>query len=290
MDNRPIGVFDSGIGGLTVLYELVKFFPSEDFVYLGDNACVPYGEKSDEEVFNLASGNVDKLFSLGVKAVVIACNTASALLRKKINKNGLFFMGTDNDDLKKYKGDGAFFGTPVTVKNILKNADKETLNKVDFYSLDGLSACIENNPFTADGKSVIVEALQRSNVKKDSEKKSTEIGERFDSVDFTNSKLHEEFFSENGVFRVPADHRIFEFKKYDFLYLGCTHYLFLKDIFKGLFGVETAYDGIRKTTQILNNYLEKCGLFGNNVQTVNFVGEWANKNASVFARYVERNS
>ncbi len=76
-DNRPIGVFDSGIGGITVLRELAKTFPAESFIYLGDTARLPYGSKSAETVRKYLLQNMQFLISRNVKALVIACNTAS---------------------------------------------------------------------------------------------------------------------------------------------------------------------------------------------------------------------
>ncbi|HUG72206.1 MAG TPA: glutamate racemase [Steroidobacteraceae bacterium] len=74
----PIGVFDSGIGGLTVLRALVKRLPGEDFIYLGDTARLPYGTKTAATVERYAQQAVFALVRRGVKAVVVACNTASA--------------------------------------------------------------------------------------------------------------------------------------------------------------------------------------------------------------------
>lgn len=76
-DTRPIGVFDSGIGGLTVLRELVSRFPNENFVYLGDTARLPYGTKSAATVRKYSEQNMKFLVSKNVKAIVVACNTAS---------------------------------------------------------------------------------------------------------------------------------------------------------------------------------------------------------------------
>ncbi|AGH95347.1 glutamate racemase [Pseudobdellovibrio exovorus] len=76
-DNRPIGVFDSGIGGITVLRELVKAFPNESFLYLGDTARLPYGSKSGDTVKQYSQQNMKFLASRDVKAIVVACNTAS---------------------------------------------------------------------------------------------------------------------------------------------------------------------------------------------------------------------
>jgi len=75
---RPIGVFDSGMGGLTVLRSLHERLPSEDIIYFGDTARVPYGTKGEKTVRAFASQDAGLLVSLGVKMVVVACNTASA--------------------------------------------------------------------------------------------------------------------------------------------------------------------------------------------------------------------
>ncbi|MFM8456416.1 MAG: glutamate racemase, partial [Ignavibacteria bacterium] len=76
---QPIGVFDSGVGGLTVLKHLIHSMPGEEFVYLGDTARVPYGNKSQDTIRHYTRQCVNFLLSLDVKAIVIACNTASAL-------------------------------------------------------------------------------------------------------------------------------------------------------------------------------------------------------------------
>jgi glutamate racemase len=77
MDPRPIGVFDSGLGGLTVLRVLRERFPNENFVYLGDTARLPYGSKSPETIRRYSLQNLNYLVRCGVKAVVVACNSAS---------------------------------------------------------------------------------------------------------------------------------------------------------------------------------------------------------------------
>lgn len=78
-DNRPIGVFDSGLGGLTVVAALRRSLPDEDIVYLGDTARVPYGDKSVECIIRFAKEDLRFLLGKGVKAVVAACNTVSAV-------------------------------------------------------------------------------------------------------------------------------------------------------------------------------------------------------------------
>lgn len=78
-DRRPIGVFDSGVGGLTVVAALRQVLPDESLLYLGDTARLPYGTKSPTTVMRYTDANVGFLLARGVKAVVVACNTASAL-------------------------------------------------------------------------------------------------------------------------------------------------------------------------------------------------------------------
>lgn len=75
----PIGVFDSGVGGVSVLGELVRTLPCEDFLYFGDTAHAPYGTRPREEVLGYCDDVMERLLSQGVKAVVIACNTATSV-------------------------------------------------------------------------------------------------------------------------------------------------------------------------------------------------------------------
>ena len=75
----PIGVFDSGVGGLTVAREIMRHLPNENIVYFGDTARVPYGSKSKDNIIRYSRQIVNFLKTQGVKAIVIACNTASAL-------------------------------------------------------------------------------------------------------------------------------------------------------------------------------------------------------------------
>ena len=75
----PIGIFDSGIGGLTVLKELMNLIPDENMVYLGDTARVPYGIRSPETIIKYSTSNVNFLLKHNVKMIVIGCNTASAV-------------------------------------------------------------------------------------------------------------------------------------------------------------------------------------------------------------------
>ena len=85
-DPRPIGLFDSGVGGLTVLREVLRRLPGESTLYLGDNARAPYGPRSDEEVRRFSLECLAALAARDVKAIVVACNTASAVALPELRR------------------------------------------------------------------------------------------------------------------------------------------------------------------------------------------------------------
>lgn len=93
MDNElssgPIGVFDSGYGGLTILHQVRSVLPQYDYLYLGDNARAPYGPRSFDVVYQFTHEAVVKLFSMGCHLVILACNTASAKALRTIQQNDL---------------------------------------------------------------------------------------------------------------------------------------------------------------------------------------------------------
>ncbi len=78
MDRRPIGMFDSGVGGMTVFKELISTLPNEDVIYIGDTASFPYGSKSKETIIYLSKKQIENLIKKGVKLIVIACGTATS--------------------------------------------------------------------------------------------------------------------------------------------------------------------------------------------------------------------
>ena len=99
-ETGPIGIFDSGYGGLTVFKEIAKVLPQYDYLYLGDNARVPYGTRSFETVYRYTWECVQHLFSMGCRLVILACNTASAKALRSIQQNNL----TQLPDLRRVLG------------------------------------------------------------------------------------------------------------------------------------------------------------------------------------------
>lgn len=154
MNNNKIGMFDSGIGGLTVLKELRKMLPNEDYIYYADSKNNPYGEKSDKELMNIVTGIVDFLISKDVKIIVIACNTATTRCIKRLRKMypEMIFVGTE--PAIKVACDKNFkntlvMATPGTVKServhelITKNKRKD--QKITLLSCKGLADAIESH-------------------------------------------------------------------------------------------------------------------------------------------------
>ena len=86
MDNRPIGIFDSGMGGIAVLKVAKDILCHENFIYFGDNKNAPYGIKTKEEIFDLSKACVDFLIEKNVKAILIACNTATGVSVKRLRE------------------------------------------------------------------------------------------------------------------------------------------------------------------------------------------------------------
>ncbi|MEP6626703.1 MAG: glutamate racemase [Ginsengibacter sp.] len=110
----PIGIFDSGYGGLTVIKEIEALLPQYDFIYLGDNARAPYGSRSFETVYEYTLGCVEWLFKQGCPLIVLACNTASAKALRTIQQK----------DLPKYDDDRRVLGVIRPTAEIIGNYTK----------------------------------------------------------------------------------------------------------------------------------------------------------------------
>jgi len=129
LTRHPIGIFDSGYGGLTILREIIKYFPEYDFIYAGDNARSPYGTRSFETVYRYTLEAVRWLFDQGCELVLIACNTASAKALRTIQQKDLPQIAPDRRVLGVIRpvteiigqytktGNIGIFATPGTVRS-----------------------------------------------------------------------------------------------------------------------------------------------------------------------------
>lgn len=192
-DTRPIGVFDSGLGGLTVVKALQKLLPSESIVYFGDTARVPYGNKSKELIIEYSNEITNFLIKNDAKLIVVACNTASALALDTLKKNvSVPVLGVINPGARE--------------------ATKATLNK--HIGIIGTVATVNSgayeNAICDIDKSIII---------------SAQACPLF-------VPLAEEGWLEGDVVEKIAAHYLTPLneKEIDTLILGCTHYPLLKNV------------------------------------------------------------
>jgi glutamate racemase len=150
---RPIGVFDSGIGGLTVVREIRKILPEESIVYFGDSARVPYGTKSKETIIRFAKEDIEFLRNFDIKIIVSACFTVSSNALEELKKKldipiiGMIDPGVDALLDKSCKKVGVI-GTNATIESgAFKQKLESKLNNVDIYS----AACPLFVPLSEEG-------------------------------------------------------------------------------------------------------------------------------------------
>lgn len=123
MDKRPIGIFDSGVGGLTVMREVMEQLPYENIVYLGDTARIPYGSKSEQAIKKYSYQCSAFLKSKNVKTIVIACNTASSIALEHLNDNfdialiGVIEPGARSASRVSKNGKIGVIGTTATINS-----------------------------------------------------------------------------------------------------------------------------------------------------------------------------
>ncbi len=119
-DSRPVGIMDSGVGGLTVLKETKALLPDEDFLYFGDSARMPYGEKSESEILTVAEESIALLENKGAKVVVLACNTVSSLidrLRSRVPLISIVDAGCAALTRNRAEGKVGLLATTATVRS-----------------------------------------------------------------------------------------------------------------------------------------------------------------------------
>lgn len=225
--NLPIGIFDSGVGGLTVYRALHNRLPNEHFVYLGDTARVPYGTKSMATVERYALENSQFLASVGIKLLVVACNTASALALPKIRERiGIDVVGVI--------GPGARKAVEMTKANA-----KPRIGVI------ATEATVSSNAYA--------EAIRRA----------SSLAEVTQAACPLFVPLAEEnWINETETFSIAAKHlkRIVEFRP-DALVLGCTHYPILSEVIQRTVGANVKLiDSGEATAEEVEKLLIEKGL------------------------------
>jgi len=195
MDKRAIGVFDSGLGGITVLNKLRDCLPHEDYIYLADTKRAPYGEKSPEEILSFSQEIIEYFLDLDVKAIVIACNTASsygyAYLKENYDLPIISVLEGGVDSVRDGDQNILVLATEATVKS---SSYKKALEKLGVDKKVDQLAC-----------PLIVPMIEKGELDRDKEKKVLKT--YLDQVDE---------------------------KKLDTVILGCTHYPIWKRHFEEL--------------------------------------------------------
>ena len=238
-DPRPIGVFDSGVGGLTVLREILRRTPHESLTYLGDNARAPYGTRPDAEVRRFSIECLDRLVDGDVKALVVACNTSTAVAlgeyrrRYDIPVLGVIRPGAQAAALATRTRRVGVIATPATIRShAYFDAIKEENPAVEVYehATPALVPLVEAGILAGDvAVAAVAEAL------------GPLLGRRNE---------HGEF-----IHPLPPSARI------DTLLLGCTHYPLLRSIIQEAVGEGVAIvDSATATAGALAELLSVNGL------------------------------
>lgn len=219
MSWKAIGIFDSGVGGLTVLREIIKVLPQEDTVYLGDTARVPYGTKSPETVVRFARQITSFLVSRDIKLLVVACNTASAVSLEALQAE-----------------------FPIPIVGVIEPgaAQAAAVTKSGKVGVIGTAGTIRSSAYT--------KAIKRINP--DIEVITAECP--------MFVPLAEEGWIDNDVARLTAEIYLKNLQRsgIDTLVLGCTHYPLLKGIIREVMGeavrlVDSAEETARVVREIL---------------------------------------
>jgi glutamate racemase len=148
-----IGIFDSGMGGTTVFNAIKKLLPNEEYFYIADSKNCPYGEKNDEELWQIVNGNVQKLIEWGAKIIVVACNTATVRCIKALREKypEIKFVGTEPAIRLAAKMDAKkilVLATPATVSSEraaeLRDKYQKPDQEIRFFGCPGLADSIEH--------------------------------------------------------------------------------------------------------------------------------------------------
>lgn len=224
LKHKPIAVFDSGVGGISVLREMVKIMPNENYLYFGDSKNAPYGTKSTEEVRRLTINKVEEFMAYPVKACAIACNSATSaavrLLREKYPYLPLVGIEPALKPASLYKRHPRVLvlATPMTIKEEkFKNLLARYEDKATIYALPcpGLMEYVEDGKYNTPEVSNFIEEILKP--------------------------------YRGGLI--------------DAVVLGCTHYPFVKDKISHILGPGVrVFDGGEGTAREMRRRIEEVGL------------------------------
>jgi glutamate racemase len=255
--SRPIGVFDSGVGGLTVVKELNRLLPNEKIIYFGDTGRVPYGNKSKETIIHYSLQVAYFLMKKKIKMLVVACNTASSVSLPTLKRHfhipiiGVIEPGARSAIETTLKNKIGVIGTLGTVRS---NAYKKALKKIK-----------GNVNVFQDPCPLFVH-------------------------------LAEDGWNKNKIAKMVADEYLkpLKDKNIDTLILGCTHYPLLKDVIQKSVGNKVVLiDSGKETAKEVKRILEKKRLVNNHKMTeknhsVFYVSDFPHKFKEVSQRFLSK--
>ena len=237
-DPRPVGVFDSGVGGLTVLREILRRTPAESTIYLGDNGRAPYGTRSDDEVRQFSMQGLDELAERGVKAIVVACNTSTAVAIAEFRRRydlpvlGVIRPGAAAASLATRNRRVGVIATPATIRSRAYFAaikDENPALEVYEHATPALVPLVEAGELSGPvAHAAVADAL------------APLLGERDADGEF--------------IFPLPPSGSI------DTLLLGCTHYPLLRPIIAEAAGDRIAI--VDSATATASSLAELLGING----------------------------
>lgn len=233
MNNRPIGVFDSGIGGLTVLKKIIEILPNERYLYYADTNNVPYGTKPKEEVKRYVHQAIEFLISKNVKAIVVACNTATSIAIQDLrNRYTIPIIGIEPAAKPAVKNRSnkrvLLMATPTTIQEEKLKQLLEKLNAKDNVDLLAMPKLVE----------------------------FAEKGE------FDTPEVREYMAKQLKEYHL---------QDYSELVLGCTHFPFFKKTLSEIFPKDTQIiDGSLGVANQLKNKLQEQNLLGNNTLQIEY--------------------
>ncbi len=224
---KPVGIFDSGVGGLTVLKAIKKLLPNENLVYLGDTARVPYGNKSKENIVRYSLDNTRFLMKFDIKLLVVACNTSTAM---------------SLDILKE--------SFPIPILGVIEPGARRALEvtKTGRIGVIGTEATVKSGAYAKVIKELNKEVVVFS--------KACPLFVPMVEEGLTKGKIAEE------VVKLYLSY--FDTHFIDTIILGCTHYPLLKPLIKGYFkGQINVVDSANETAKAVRFLLEKHHILNN---------------------------
>ncbi len=252
--SRPIGFFDSGVGGISIFNEVLKLLPNEEYIYLSDSKNAPYGIRSSQEIIALSLKNTRLLLEQDCKLIVVACNTAT----------------TNAIDELRLRFDVPFIGIEPAVKPAILNSQ---LKRIGVLATRGT---LSSELFARSVREAVQHQIKITEIE------GKGLVERVESGDLRDSK----FIKELKVLISP-----FIQQRIDFLVLGCTHYSFLRPILTDILPDSIQIiDAAKPVAKRLDKILQELNLKNDLQRNIIEDRFYTNKDPKILSRYVPANS